>query len=149
MSLEVLILRDCENLVLLPSEVGSLRWLEVLDLQGTEKKKLPNKISELSSLIYLKVSFYGSVNWSEYAKLPHELVSRGVIANLLELETLSIDVYPGDRRWNKNVKSVIDEVGKLTNLTTFCCYFPEVEFLELFLGTSNWRFNRIQIFSWP
>ena len=147
MSLEVLILRDCERLVLLPSEVGSLRRLEVLDLQGTEINKLPNKISELSSLIYLKVSFYGSVNWSEYAKLPHELVSRGIIANLVELETLSIDVYPGDRRWNKNVKSVIDEVGNLTNLTTFCCYFPEVEFLERFLATSlSWKIGGLTEF---
>ncbi|XP_030948995.1 disease resistance protein RPS2-like [Quercus lobata] len=147
MSLEVLILRDCERLVLLPSEVGSLRRLEVLDLQGTEINKLPNKISELSSLIYLKVSFYGSVNWSEYAKLPTELVSHGIIANLVELETLRIDVYPGDRRWNKNVKSVIDEVGKLTNLTTFCCYFPEVEFLERFLATSlSWKIGGLTEF---
>ncbi|KAF3956676.1 hypothetical protein CMV_018218 [Castanea mollissima] len=147
MSLEVLILRDCERLVLFPSEVGSLRRLEVLDLQGTEINKLPSKISELSSLIYLKVSFYGSVNWSEYAKLPQELVSRGIIANLVELETLSIDVYPGDRRWNKNAKSVIDEVGKLTNLTTFCCYFPEVEFLERFLATSlSWKIGGLTEF---
>ena len=136
MNLEVLILRDCECLVLLPSDVGSLRRLEVLDLQGTEIDKLPDEISELASLRHLKVSFYGSVNWNEYVKLPRELVSQGIISSLHELETLSLDVYPGDRRWDKNVKSVINEVGNLTKLITFSCYFPKVEFLELFLQTS-------------
>ncbi|KAK7814658.1 disease resistance protein [Quercus suber] len=133
--LEVLILRDCECLILLPSDVGSLRQLEVLDLQGTEIDKLPDEISELASLRHLKVSFYGSVNWSEYVKLPCELVSQGIISSLHELETLSLDVYPGDRRWDKDVKSVINEVGNLTKLIAFSCYFPKVEFLELFLQT--------------
>ena len=127
--LEVLILRDCERLVQLPSEVGSLRRLVVLDLEGTKLNKLSDEISELASLRHLKVSFYGSVNRSEYDNLPPELLSHAVIRNLSELETLSIDVYPGDMRWNENVKSVIDEVSILTNLTTFCCYFPKVEFL--------------------
>ena len=136
MSLEVLVLCKCECLVLLPSEVGSLRRLEVLDLQGTEIDKLPDEISELASLRHLNVSFYGSVNWSEYVKLPHELVSNGIISSLHNLETLSIDVYPGDRRWDKNVKSVINEVGNLTKLINFSFYFPKVEFLELFLQTS-------------
>uniref|UniRef100_A0A2N9FDV1 AAA+ ATPase domain-containing protein n=1 Tax=Fagus sylvatica TaxID=28930 RepID=A0A2N9FDV1_FAGSY len=136
MSLEVLVLRKCECLVLLPSEVGSLRRLEVLDLQGTEIEKLPDEISELASLRHLNESFYGSVNWSEYAKLPHELVSNGIISSLHNLEMLSIDVYPGDRRWDKNVKSIINEVGNLTKLINFSFYFPKVEFLELFLQTS-------------
>ena len=136
MNLEVLILRDCECLLLLPSDVGSLRRLEVLDLQGTEIDKLPDEISELASLRHLKVSFYGSVNWSEYVKLPRELVSQGIISSLHELETLSLDVYLGDRRWDKDVKSVINEVGNLTKLITFSCYFPKVEFLELFLQTN-------------
>uniref|UniRef100_A0A7N2N8K5 NBS-LRR protein n=1 Tax=Quercus lobata TaxID=97700 RepID=A0A7N2N8K5_QUELO len=57
MSLEVLILHDCERLVQLPSEVGSLRRQEVLDLQETEINKLSNKISELSSLIYRRYHF--------------------------------------------------------------------------------------------
>ena len=99
----------------------------MLDLQGTEIDKLPDEISELASLRHLKVSFYGSVNWSEYVKLPRELVSQGIISSLHELETLSLDVYPGDRRWDKDVKSVINEVGNLTKLIAFSCYFPKVE----------------------
>ncbi|KAK7814653.1 disease resistance protein, partial [Quercus suber] len=145
--LEVLILRDCERLVRLPSEVGSLRQLVVLDLQGTKLNKLSNEISELASLRHLKVSFYGSVNQREYVNLPRELLSHVVIGNLSELETLSIDVYPGDMRWNENVKSVIDEVSNLTNLTTFCCYFPEVEFLERFLRKSaTWKIGGLTEF---
>ncbi|KAF3964182.1 hypothetical protein CMV_011500 [Castanea mollissima] len=138
--LEVLILRDCERMVQLPSEVGSLRRLVVLDLQGTKLNTLSNEISELASLRHLKVSFYGSVNQMEYVNLPRELLSHVVIGNLSELETLSIDVYPGDMRWNKIVESVIDEVSNLTNLTTFCCYFPEVKFLERFLRKcATWK----------
>lgn len=83
-------LRDCERLVQLPSEVGSLRRLVVLDLQGTKLNKLSNEISKLAYLRHLKVSFYGSINRSEYDNLPPELLSHVVIRNLSELETLSI-----------------------------------------------------------
>ncbi|KAK1578137.1 hypothetical protein Q3G72_027839 [Acer saccharum] len=63
--LQVLILRDCERLVKLPSEVCHLKHLEVLDLQGTEINKLPVEIGELTSLRHLKVSFYGSIDYSD------------------------------------------------------------------------------------
>nr|POE97198.1 disease resistance protein [Quercus suber] len=136
MSLEVLILRNCERLAQLPSGIGSLRRLEVLDVQGTEIEKLPYEISDLVSLRHLKVSFYGSVDQSEHDSLPHELVPDGIIYRLHELETLSIDVYPGDERWDRNVNSVINEVGNLKKLIAFCCCFPEVQFLERFLEKS-------------
>ncbi|XP_030948976.1 disease resistance protein At4g27190-like [Quercus lobata] len=147
MSLEALILRNCERLAQLPSEVGSLGRLEVLDLQGTEIEKLPDEISELASLRHLKVSFYGSVNQSECVRLPHELVPHGIISSLSELETLSIDVYPGDKRWEKNVDSILNEMGNLTNLITFCCYFPDVKFLERFLEKSlPWKIQGLTDF---
>ena len=49
------------------------------------------------------------------------------------------------RTWN--LKSVIDEVSNLTNLTIFCCYFPKVEFLELFLQRSaTWKIGGLTEF---
>ncbi|XP_022761546.1 disease resistance protein At4g27190-like [Durio zibethinus] len=133
--LETLILRDCEHLVKLPSEVGSLKLLQVLDLGGTEIIELPEEIAELDSLSHLEVSFYGSSTNSEHAKLPPKLISR-----LEALETLSISVYPGDKWWNKSVESVVEEVIKLQLLTSLSFYFPEVKFLELFLGESaSWK----------
>ncbi|KAL9429569.1 hypothetical protein AB3S75_031388 [Citrus x aurantiifolia] len=135
-NLEILILRDCEHLVVLPSEVGSLVLLEVLDLRGTEINHLPDEIGELASLRYLEVFFYGSVNKSEYVKLPHNLISRGTILRLEALETLSIVVSSGDERWYKDAKSVMIEVSKLPKLSNLRFHFPEVELVDLFLKES-------------
>ncbi|XP_030949000.1 disease resistance protein At4g27190-like [Quercus lobata] len=130
MRLKALILRNCERLAQLPSGVGSLGQLELLDLQGTEIEKLPDEISELAFL-----------------RLPHELVSHGIISSLCELETLSIDVFPGDKRSDKNVDSILNEMGNLTKLITFCCYFPEVKFLERFLEKSlSWKIQGLTDF---
>ncbi|XVF65772.1 hypothetical protein PTKIN_Ptkin09bG0277100 [Pterospermum kingtungense] len=129
--LETLILRDCERLVKLPSEVGCLKLLQVLNLRGTEIMDLPDEIAKLESLNHLEVSFYGSSTYSEHAKLPRKLIS-----SLKALNTLSISVYPGDTWWNKNAKSFVKEVSKLKRLTSLNFYLPEVEFLELFLQKS-------------
>ncbi|KAL6286749.1 hypothetical protein ACE6H2_011139 [Prunus campanulata] len=107
--LQFLILCDCDCLVELPFEVGSLGKLEVLDLRGTEINSLPNEICRLASLRYLEVCFYGSISPNEYAYLPHELFSVGIVSTLFSLETLSIGVYPGDQRWNKSIKAITME----------------------------------------
>ncbi|XVF29562.1 hypothetical protein REPUB_Repub15cG0132000 [Reevesia pubescens] len=135
-SLETLILRHCERLVTLPSDIGSLKLLQVLDLRGTEINILPDEIGELASLSYFDVCFYGSINCSEYVKLPQKLISSGIISRLHALESLGISVCPGDERWDKCVKSITYEVCKLTGLTSLSFYFPEVELLELFLQRS-------------
>ncbi|XWS13138.1 hypothetical protein CRYUN_Cryun36dG0011900 [Craigia yunnanensis] len=135
-SLETLILCHCERLVLLPSDIGSLKLLQVLDLRGTEINMLPDGIGELASLRYLDVCFFGSINRSEYVNLPHGLISSGIISRLHALESLKISVCPGDERWDKCVKSITCEVSKLTELTSLSFSFPEVELLELFLQRS-------------
>ncbi|ONH89720.1 hypothetical protein PRUPE_8G012000 [Prunus persica] len=145
--LKILILRSCERLVVLPSEVGSLGDLEVLDLRGTEVDKLPDEIGSLTSLRHLEVSFYGSISPSEYAKLPHQLISPGIISKLISLETLSIDVYPGDQRWKKSLESITREVCSLTKLTSLCFSFPEVELLQLFIQTcTRWKNQLLTMF---
>ncbi|KAK8549233.1 hypothetical protein V6N13_008910 [Hibiscus sabdariffa] len=135
-SLETLVLRNCERLVMLPPDIGSLKLLQVLDLRGTEINKLPDEIGELSSLAYFDVCFYGSINRSEHIKLPQGLISNGIISRLHALQSLGIRVCPGDERWDKCVKSIIYEVSELTGLTSLSFYFPEVELLELFLQKS-------------
>ncbi|XVF29355.1 hypothetical protein REPUB_Repub15cG0113600 [Reevesia pubescens] len=133
--LETLFLRDCERLVNLPSEVGSLKLLQVLDLGGTEIIELPEEIAKLICLSHLEVSFYGSSTNSEHAKLPGELIS-----SLQALQTLRISVYPEDNWWNKNAGSFVKEVSNLKKLTSLSFYFPEVKFLELFLRESaSWK----------
>ncbi|XP_016714003.2 disease resistance protein At4g27190 isoform X2 [Gossypium hirsutum] len=135
-SLETLILRHCERLSMLPSDIGSLKLLQVLDLRGTEINLLPDEIRELSSLTYFDICFYGSINRSEHLKLPQGLISSGIISRLSTLQSLGIRVCPGDERWDKCVKSIIYEVSKLTGLTSLSFYFPEAELLELFLQKS-------------
>ncbi|OMP06410.1 Disease resistance protein [Corchorus olitorius] len=135
-SLETLILRHCERLAMLPSDIGSLKLLQVLDLRGTEINVLPDEIGELAALRYLDVCLYGSINRSEYVKLPHGFISSGIISKLHALKSLEISVCPGDERWVKCVESITGEVSKLTKLTSFSFYFPEVELLELFLQKS-------------
>ncbi|KAG4156663.1 hypothetical protein ERO13_D02G010400v2 [Gossypium hirsutum] len=135
-SLETLILRHCERLSMLPSDIGSLKLLQVLDLRGTEINLLPDEIGELSSLTYFDICFYGSINRREHLKLPQGLISSGIISRLCALQSLGIRVCPGDERWDKCVKSIIYEVSKLTGLTSLSFYFPEVELLELFLQKS-------------
>ncbi|XVF29552.1 hypothetical protein REPUB_Repub15cG0131200 [Reevesia pubescens] len=133
--LEKLVLRDCERLVNLPSEVGSLKLLQVLDLGGTEIIDLPNEISKLVCLSHLEVSFYGSSTNSEHDKLPRKWIS-----SLQALQTLRISMYPGDSWWNKTAGSFLKEVINLKKLTSLSFYFPEVEFLELFLRESaSWK----------
>ncbi|XP_022722045.1 probable disease resistance protein At1g61300 [Durio zibethinus] len=138
LSLETLILCHCERLAMLPSEIGSLKLLQILDLRGTEINTLPDEIGGLVSLKYLDVCFYGSINRSEYANLPHGLISSGIISGLHALESLGINVCPGDERWDKCVKSITYEVSKLTKLTSLSFSFPEVELLELFLLSVAW-----------
>ncbi|KAB2092178.1 hypothetical protein ES319_A02G011500v1 [Gossypium barbadense] len=141
-SLETLILRHCERLSMLPSDIGSLKLLQVLDLRGTEINLLPDEIRELSSLTYFDICFYGSINRSEHLKLPQGLISSGIISRLSTLQSLGIRVCPGDERWDKCVKSIIYEVSKLTGLTSLSFYFPEVELLELFLQKYNFVVGR-------
>ncbi|MBA0612254.1 hypothetical protein Godav_012882 [Gossypium davidsonii] len=135
-SLETLILRHCERLSMLPSDIGSLKLLQVLDLRGTEISLLPDEIGELSYLTYFDICFYGSINRREHLKLPQGLISSGIISRLCALQSLGIRVWPGDERWDKCVKSIIYEVSKLTGLTSLSFYFPEVQLLELFLQKS-------------
>ncbi|XP_044466364.1 disease resistance protein RPS2-like isoform X2 [Mangifera indica] len=146
-SLKIIILRDCERLAVLPSEVGSLKCLEVLDLKGTQISKLPDEVCQLASLRYLEVYFYGSINHNEYANLPRELISTGVMSGLRSLETLSIVMYPGDQRWYKDVQSVIVDISKLTELRSLCFHFPEEELLEIFLEISiAWKAQQLNKF---
>ncbi|XVF65776.1 hypothetical protein PTKIN_Ptkin09bG0277400 [Pterospermum kingtungense] len=112
-SLETLILCHCERLAMLPTDIGSLKLLQILDLKGTEINILPDEIGELASLKYLDVCFYGSTDRNEYIKLPQGLISIGIISRLHALESLGISVCPGDERWNNISNFGIGNTGKL------------------------------------
>ncbi|KMT14952.1 hypothetical protein BVRB_3g064600 [Beta vulgaris subsp. vulgaris] len=133
--LQVLILRNCERLLFLPSDIGELKNLLVLDVHGTEICQLPNRISELLCLVHLQVCFYGSMDEDECAILPPQLISKGIISNLIQLKELSINVYPGDPRWIMIASDVTTEVSNL-KLCSLSFHFPETGHLEYFINTS-------------
>lgn len=134
-NLQVLILRNCERLLFLPSTIGALKHLLVLDVYGTEISQLPDQICELLCLVYLQVCFYGSMDEDEYAILPSQLISKGTISNLIQLKELSINVYPGDPRWTKIASDVTAEVSTL-KLCSLSFHFPEIKYLEYFINSS-------------
>ena len=90
-------LKGCELFMELPPEVGELSHLEVLDLEGTEIINLATTVGILTNLRCLKVSFDGHDYNSRRNRQLDRVIPYNVIANLLQLEELSIDVNPDDK----------------------------------------------------
>ncbi|KAH7858106.1 hypothetical protein Vadar_020055 [Vaccinium darrowii] len=137
-ALKKLLLRNCEILMMeLPPEIGELKNLEVLDLEGTEILCLPMEIAELVNLTCLKVSFYGYANQT--------VIPKTVLSNLSRLEELIIDVTPYGEWWDVEVKAIIDDLRSLKELTSLKLYLPTAELLEdlalIFPGLANFRFT--------
>ncbi|XP_021745571.1 probable disease resistance protein At4g27220 isoform X2 [Chenopodium quinoa] len=133
--LQVLILRNCQRLFYLPPTIGALKHLLVLDVHGTEICQLPDQICELLCLVHLQVCFYGSMDEDECAMLPPQLISKGIMSNLVQLKELSINVYPGDPRWTKVASDVTTEVSNL-KLCSLSFHFPDIKNLEYFIDVS-------------
>uniref|UniRef100_A0A2P2MX89 Uncharacterized protein MANES_11G129900 n=1 Tax=Rhizophora mucronata TaxID=61149 RepID=A0A2P2MX89_RHIMU len=146
--LKELMMRDCEHLVNLPSQLGGLQRLEVLDLHRTEIDKLPRNIGQLAFLKCMRVHFYGSVDHVECSMLPSELYSKRTMSRLLCLRILSIVVMPGDLRWIKVAEAVTNDICKLRSLIDLSFYFPQVDLLHLFVESSpSWRGNDLRKFN--
>ncbi|GAB2261518.1 hypothetical protein Droror1_Dr00002515 [Drosera rotundifolia] len=137
-SLQVLLLRDCVQLMVFPPEIRSLKRLEVLDLHGTEITHLPDTVSKLSSLRHLRLSFYGSDIRSDYVKLPTTLIPDGIIQNL-NLTELGISMFPGDHRWFSSALGVTKEVSCL-ELNALSFPFPDMNHLRHLIEESlSWK----------
>ncbi|KAJ9687692.1 hypothetical protein PVL29_016253 [Vitis rotundifolia] len=132
-------LRGCELLMQLPPEVGELKNLEVLNLEGTEILNLPMEVGKLMNLKCLIVSFYGYNQQDRKSGQSNTMVPQNVISNLVQLVELSMDVNPDDERWNVTVKHIVKEVCGLKQLKALKLYLPEVILLEEFIrdGTSS------------
>ena len=136
--LQDFVLRGCELMIQLPHEVGELKNLEVLDLEGTEILELPAEVGNLKKLKNLAVSFYADDQYERNGK-SNTMVPQNVISNLVQLKELSMDVNPDDERWNTTVKHIVEEVCRLEQLKALKLYLPEVALLEEFneRGTSS------------
>ncbi|KAF8019419.1 hypothetical protein BT93_G0179 [Corymbia citriodora subsp. variegata] len=115
----------------LPSSLGALVHLEVLDIRRTGIMTLPIQIGCLTQMRCLRMSSsnFGTGN-----------LTSEVISSLSLLEELIIDVDP-NTLWSDQVASTImEEVSILTRLTLLTLSFPKVESLEIFIKSSRvWK----------
>ena len=131
------ILRSCELFKELLFEIGELCHLEVLDLEETEITKLPVTVGKLTNLTSLKVSFYLPANGNRNNNPSNRIIPQNVISKLFQFEELSIDVNPGDERWNETIKDLLKEI---------CCLI-QLHFLILHLSVAI-LLNDLRNLSW-
>ncbi|RWR73014.1 putative disease resistance protein [Cinnamomum micranthum f. kanehirae] len=139
-------LKDCYELEELPSQVGALKKLEVLDLGGyTAIRYLPREVGELTRLKRLIVGFQyrncfqndgkDTKEWNMKLRVP-----TGIIPKLPYLEELRLYVtFKGvcveKEQWDdESMEVVVEELCRLEHLTYLDAYFPKVECLEHFLS---------------
>ncbi|THG18330.1 hypothetical protein TEA_012542 [Camellia sinensis var. sinensis] len=116
-NLRMLWLDDCElgDIAILKDLNNNL---EILSLRGSNIKDLPSEIGQLTRLRLLDVQ-----KCKKLTQIP-----QGVISNLSRLEEFYIldDVYTGRE---ESAKVNLDELGKLTQLTTLEIHIPNVMLL--------------------
>ncbi|THG14498.1 hypothetical protein TEA_014205 [Camellia sinensis var. sinensis] len=91
--------------------------LEILSLQGSNIKVLPSEIGQLTRLRLLDLG-----NCEKLTEIP-----QGVLSNLSRLEELYI--FDASWNWEERSKVILDELGKLTQLTTSQIHIPNVMLL--------------------
>ncbi|KAK9000069.1 hypothetical protein V6N11_082203 [Hibiscus sabdariffa] len=132
--LKGLYLNNCIHLTVLPTEVGELHCLEVLDIRGCRICFIPFYIQKLVNLRCLRVSYYKSSNPNGCQDMDID-----VIPLLAKLEELTIDVHSYDH-WCKEVVDIMRQVATLKNLTTLTICFPKSEVLKTFMQHSlSWK----------
>ncbi|XVE80932.1 hypothetical protein DITRI_Ditri15bG0021200 [Diplodiscus trichospermus] len=141
LNLKGLFLRDCSQLVQLPSQIGDLRSLEILDIRHTGLYSLPVEIGELANLKCLRVSFTEDIGNHNHIEEMKPMIPSNVIARLSKLEELSIGVSHNSSRY-QNAAEIAHEISQLEELTTLCFFFPEMEFFQAFIQCSkSWKRN--------
>ncbi|KAK1319271.1 Disease resistance protein [Acorus calamus] len=128
----------------LPPEIGSLKSLEVLAVEGI--LYLPIEIGELSQLRHLRVSF-SRVRDDDTEHEVQRMIPDGGISRLTHLEDLRIWIDMGDERWNEIVEAVTEEIGALKELCRLQFCFASVENLERFINISRpWKRELLKSF---
>ncbi|KAG5000005.1 hypothetical protein JHK87_021077 [Glycine soja] len=129
-------LRGCDLFMELPPQIGQLKNLEELDLDGTLITRLPKEIRELINLRSLTLCFDGYHHVLGHGNKGKQIsnstiIPTGLISNLTQLNYLNIKVDPEDERWNDNVNIVFVEIIGLKRLETVSIYIPKANLLKL------------------
>ncbi|KAH1250905.1 Disease resistance protein [Glycine max] len=129
-------LRGCDLFMELPHQIGQLKNLKELDLDGTLITHLPIEIRELINLQSLSLCFDVTSRST--------IIPPGLVSNLTELNYLSINVDPEDERWNENVTCVLREICLgLWNLQRLSIYVPKADLLEFIPAQSSLNFRLV------
>ncbi|KAB2067405.1 hypothetical protein ES319_A09G224200v1 [Gossypium barbadense] len=138
-NLKGLFINNCSQLVQLPSQIGDLQHLEILDIRQTGLYSLPVEIGELFNLKCLRVSFTEDVGKYNHVEEVKPMIPSNVIARLSKLEELSIDVSHSSSRY-QNAAEIVREISELEELTTLCFFFPELASFNSFIRNSkSWK----------
>ncbi|KAK7318903.1 hypothetical protein RJT34_03610 [Clitoria ternatea] len=124
-----LFLNSCGFLKSLSYEVGSLQFLEVLDMRDTKVIFIPLHIGCLTNLRCLRIPFISSDKQNEVQNVH-------VISKLHKLEELTIQVVSYEQ-WFNNAENVLQHVASLENLTDLICCFPSAISLGNFISKSK------------
>lgn len=135
-NLKGLFINNCSQLVQLPSQIGDLQHLEILDIRQTSLYSLPVEIGELFNLKCLRVSFTEDVGNYNHVEEVKPMIPSKVIVRLSKLEELSIDVSHSSSRY-QNAAEIIREISELEELTTLCFFFPEMASFNSFIQNSK------------
>ncbi|KAE8717583.1 5'-3' exonuclease family protein isoform 1 [Hibiscus syriacus] len=145
-NLKGLLIINCSRLVQLPSQIGDLEHLEILDIHNTSLYSMPVEIGQLSNLKCLRVSFANDAGNQNHVEEPKPMIPSNVIARLSNLEELSIAVSHCSSRY-QNAAEIASEISNLENLTSLCFFFPEMEFFNAFIRNSkSWTANSFRSF---
>ncbi|XP_057774774.1 probable disease resistance protein At4g27220 [Salvia miltiorrhiza] len=146
--LAVLLLRNCRNLETLSPEIRHLKTLEVLDLSGTCLRGLPNEICLLQRMKIMKLTFYSPLESEHKLYFPSQYATPSFVANMRGMQSLSIWVKLGDRRWSgEGVECIINDITKLEGLTFLELKFPQVEaFANFIVSSPSWKKQRLKRF---
>ncbi|KAK7318905.1 hypothetical protein RJT34_03612 [Clitoria ternatea] len=138
-------LRGCDLFMELPPQIGQLKNLEELDLDGTLITHLPEETRELINLQSLTVCFDYEPEYGKNDKqnFNSTIIPQGVISRLTQLNYLSVNVDPEDERWKENVSSILMEIFGLERLETLSIYVPKVELLELIPPRKSLNFRLV------
>ncbi|XP_022761536.1 disease resistance protein At4g27190-like [Durio zibethinus] len=140
-NLKGLFFNYCSQLVQLPSQIGDLQNLEILDIRHTGLYSLPIEIGQLANLKCLRVSFTEHVGNHNHVEEMKPMIPSNVIARLSKLEELSIGVSHSSSRY-QNATEIAHEISELEELTTLYFFFPEMESFKAFIQNSkSWKGN--------
>ncbi|KAK7401163.1 hypothetical protein VNO78_12482 [Psophocarpus tetragonolobus] len=128
-------LRGSDLFMELSPQIGKLKNMEELDLDGTLITHLPKEIGELIKLKSLTLCFDRCHHVLGHDKKGKQIsnstiIPAGVLSNFIHLNYLNINVDPEDERWNENVNSVFEEIIGLKRLETVSIHVPKANLLR-------------------